>query len=375
MRHPSPERLVRGFDELYGASMSARSGKHGDVQTVEFVMQLPSEKFLSGSSGLFGQAIKLYSQVMLEPYLEDGCFSEHAVQIEKKLHRQRIENIVNDKIAYASERCVEIMCGDEPYGIPRLGYAEDIDGITPQSLYRAYQSLLEKSPLHLYIVGLVDVDSVLAEVFSAFAKIALREDSQESLAYRGNLSTPVVPDKVKMVEEAFDVNQGKLNMGLRSQISYKDDEYPALIVYNGILGGFPHSKLFTNVREKASLAYYASSRLDGLKGLLFIQSGIQVADYQKAKDIIEKQLESIKKREISDDELSFTKTGLINQYLQSDDQPLTGAMMQMYARFSGRERQVSELIEQVKSISKEDIGQVADRVYLDTVYFLRDKGL
>ncbi len=64
------------------------------------------------------------------------------------------------------------------------------------------------------------------------------------------------------------------------------------LMYNGVLGGYPHSKLFTNVREKASLAYYASSRFDGHKGILTIQSGIEMANYEKAVDIIRKQLDS-----------------------------------------------------------------------------------
>ncbi len=43
-------------------------------------------------------------------------------------------------------------------------------------------------------------------------------------------------------------------MGLSMNTSYADDDYPAALMYNGILGGYPHSKLFLNVREKASLA-------------------------------------------------------------------------------------------------------------------------
>ncbi|UUZ95673.1 insulinase family protein [Paenibacillus sp. P25] len=94
------------------------------------------------------------------------------------------------------------------------------------------------------------------------------------------------PAQVKEVVERLEVNQGKLNMGLRINTSYADENYPAALMYNGILGGYPHSKLFTNVREKASLAYYASSRLDGHKGILTIQSGIEIGNYEKAVNII-----------------------------------------------------------------------------------------
>ena len=59
------------------------------------------------------------------------------------------------------------------------------------------------------------------------------------------------------MEERQNLNQGKLSMGFRTKTRYGDDDYYALMVYNGILGGGAHSKLFSNVREKASLAYYA----------------------------------------------------------------------------------------------------------------------
>ena len=53
---------------------------------------------------------------------------------EKDTLRKRLESIINDKIRYAAERCLEEMCEDEPYRLHPLGRLEDIDGITPQSL-------------------------------------------------------------------------------------------------------------------------------------------------------------------------------------------------------------------------------------------------
>jgi len=48
------------------------------------------------------------------------------------------------------------------------------------------------------------------------------------------------------------------------------------LVYNSILGGGLHSKLFQNVREKAGLAYYAFSRLEKFKGLMVVSCGIEI---------------------------------------------------------------------------------------------------
>ena len=55
----------------------------------------------------------------------------------------------------------------------------------------------------------------------------------------------------------MDVSQAKLNIGFRTNTSFNHAEYFPLVLYTSILGGGPHSKLFINVREKSSLAYYA----------------------------------------------------------------------------------------------------------------------
>lgn len=57
----------------------------------------------------------------------------------------------------------------------------------------------------------------------------------------------------KEVIDEEDVKQGKLNIGYRTSITYTDQDYPALQVFNGLFGGFSHSKLFINVREKPVL--------------------------------------------------------------------------------------------------------------------------
>jgi predicted Zn-dependent peptidase len=48
-------------------------------------------------------------------------------------------------------------------------------------------------------------------------------------------------------------------------------------------------------------------------------------------------------------------------------------VMQMYARYSGRRRSVTELISEIEAVSRSDVQRVANGVALDTVYFLRDK--
>ncbi len=370
-QYPVTETLTQAFDELYGAGLSARANKHGDVQTIEFTLQVAGEEFIHGASGLFKQAMQLFGQVICEPYVQQSGFLASYVETEKALHQQRIENLINDKIAYAMERCAQIMYANDAYGISRFGYVEDLQTLTPISLYESYQKLVLQGSLHVYVVGPVDEQAVKEQLLSVFEHFTKHSGAQGVTMFM----TRSVPEatQAKYIEEAMDVNQGKLNMGLRTGFAFPDDEYAALLVYNGILGGFPHSKLFLEVREKESLAYYASSRLEGLKGSIFIQSGIEIANKDRTQEIIEKQLLAMKRGDITQDEMRFTKDGLLNQYLQSDDHPFTGAMLHMFGRMTDRRRSVEDLVRDIEQVSMDDVVRVAQTVNLDTTYFLRDK--
>ena len=69
------------------------------------------------------------------------------------------------------------------------------------------------------------------------------------------------------VREKQDMKQGKLHLGFSTPITFQHPDYPKMQMTNGVFGGFAHSKLFMNVREKESMAYYASSSYASHYGL------------------------------------------------------------------------------------------------------------
>src|SRR5699024_5653345 len=133
-----------------------------------------------------------------------------------------------------------------------------------------------------------------------------------------------------------------------------------LQVFNGLFGGFPNSKLFINVREKNSLAYYAASRIESHKGLLFVFSGIASENYEKAKDIIQEQMDAMKKGDFTEKELEETKDLLVNQLLETMDSS-RGIVELFYQQVvGGKKLPPNELIDQIKQVTKEDIVRVAN---------------
>lgn len=352
------------LERLYGAGFGFDIYKRGNYQIVTFRMDTINDSFVKSNESLLAKSFEFLGEVVTKPALEQGVFRSSYVTAEKETVRKKLESIINDKIRYAAERCIEEMFRNDPYRLHPLGQRNDLDGITPESLFTAYQHWLKRASLDLYVVG----DTSLAEV-------------EELVEKSFHLDRPVSPDytverskveqgEVRVVKESLDVNQGKLNLGFRTPITYADDRYAAALLYNGILGSYPHSKLFMNVREKASLAYYASSRFDGHKGIMTIQSGIEINNYDKALEIIEAQIASMKAGEISELEMSQTKAMIRNSLLEIQDSAFEMIAYDFNRVLSGKDRPAEELLSQVEKVTVSDVVDIADSIHMDTIYFL-----
>jgi predicted Zn-dependent peptidase len=178
-------------------------------------------------------------------------------------------------------------------------------------------------------------------------------------------------NSVRHNEEAQDIKQANLAIGLRSQIGFASDDYPALMVYNGVLGAFPHSKLFVNVREKHSLAYFASSRLESTKRLQYILAGIDSSKYEEALSLIQAQLDDTRAGRFSDTDLSAAQKSIVNGLRSSQDNAGYVIDAHMIGLINNRERQPDELINAVKAVTADDVVRAARQVQLDTVFLLR----
>ncbi|OMF99147.1 EF-P 5-aminopentanol modification-associated protein YfmF [Paenibacillus sp. FSL R7-0333] len=366
--YPETTQFRERLEELYGAGFGFDIYKRGDYQIVQFRMDTINDSFVQSKESLLGESFAFLGEVLTRPLLENGSFRASYVATERETIRKKLESIVNDKIRYAAERCIEEMCRNEPYRLHPLGQRADLDAITPETLYQSYTSWLNGATLDLYVVGDTTPEEVEKLVTAHFG----RAHHSEAGGYTSDF-TPVSVTEVRTVEEKLDVNQGKLNMGLRTSITYKDERYASALMYNGILGGYPHSKLFVNVREKESLAYYASSRYDGHKGIGTIQSGIETQNYGKAVDIIRKQLDELKAGNITDLELSQTKAMIRNLLSEIQDSAFEMISFDFNRQLSGKDRSAQELMDQVDGMGAAEVKAAADTFELDTIYFLTGK--
>lgn len=364
---PETIQLREELDYLYGAGFGFNTSNKGLTQTLKFSMDIINDRFVNSEQSLLSEGIKYIGEIVTSPLVINGQFKEEYVEAEKQTVKKQLDSIINDKMRFAAQRCVEEMFVHEPIRLNALGKSEDLAKITPHSLYQRYQAWLQTSRFDLYVVGDTSLDEVVNEVKHAFKLENNNETIIQLYRTRDNVDEP------KTVVDQLEVNQGKLNLGLKLPISYRDDAIAAALLYNGILGSYPHSKLFINVREKASLAYYCASSFDPYKGYLSIQSGIEFNNYKKALDIILEQLKAMEKGLISEDELKQTKALLINAFNETFDSAFDIINFDFVGIYFNSPIDIEQLIAKIEATSIEDIVAIAKLVNLQVIYFLKNK--
>ena len=367
--YKSREEVAQALDDLYGATMGAATLKLGEDHIIYFDAETISDKYTPEGDKLLSGLLKLLMSIVFNPKADNGAFDEKIVEQEKKNAIDKIEAFINDKRQYASLRCQAETARGTDFAVMRYGDKDIIEKITPTTLYDYYKSIITSSVIDIYICGEADLDK-MAETVKEF--VSQLEFTKASITKTEILRREI--SEINEITEKMDVTQGKLSMGFLTNTKPGDADSAALTVFNSLFGAGAHSKLFNNVREKLSLAYYASSQLEKYKGMLIVNAGIEFENFEKAYKEVLEQLNEIKNGNISEHEFAasiLTIENMCNSYY--DDQRAL-ATFYVSESVAGTNRTLEEYLAKIKKVTVDDVKRVANKLELDTVYFLAGKG-
>lgn len=362
--YPDMQSISTRLDELYGASFGTLVRRKGEVKLFGFYADFIEDEFLPEGEHVFADMVEFLEQILYHPYTEDGGFCARYVENEKLNLIHAIEASLNDKRAYATGQMLRKMCETEAYGVPRLGYAEDVVNITPAQLWAHYERSIKHCRIEIFYAGRKSAEEAAALFGRVFSH-------REEAAWE-QVCTVVRTDveAVREVSESMDITQGKLVLGLRCGITADRPDYAALNLLNVVYGAGMTSKLFLNVREARSLCYYASSTFDKYKGVMLISSGIAFENYEIAKNAILEELEACKRGEISGLELEAARIQALSSLRAAMDAP---ARLDDF--YIGQAvlpcTDIPGLMQEVEALTVADLARAAQKLQLDTVYFLK----
>ena len=351
------------LDELYGASVGTLVRKKGEVQLVGFYCDYVQDEYVD--EPVFAPLMAFLAELLLNPRLENGAFPEAVVDSEKLNLENAMLSRINDKRTYAASQLIRTMCAGQPYGIPRIGEPEDLKNITAKSLYAHYRDLLATSRVELFYMGSLSPEAVTKVLQAALAELP----RAEVFVPVGTTPAPQARP-VQEKTERLDVTQGKLSLGFFTDITAKDPRYPALVLAATVFGGGATSKLFTNVREKMSLCYYASASFEKFKGVLSVSSGVEFSKLETAKTEILRQLEACKAGDITDDELESARGYLVSDLKIAMDSP--GRLDDYYIGqiLLEQDGTMEDLASAIARVTKQEAAEAIQALRLDTIYAL-----
>jgi len=367
---PESRALAQALDDLYGADLRADVMKFGERQFISLQLTVPSGRYV-GERGLLERALAVVRDVVFDPARDgDGGLRKEYVAQEKANLARIIRGIVDDKEQYALYRLVQEMFRGTPFALHRYGSLEEVEALDAAQVTELYGHLVRTAPMDLYVVGDVDAAATAGAAERIFAPVA---DAREVVAL------PPLPragrdaaSERRTVVDRMPMSQGKLAIGLRTGIGFGDAAFPALVVANGVLGGFSHSKLFQNVRERAGMAYYAYSRLEGTQGAAFITAGIEFSHLSQALAIIEAQVDAVRNGEIGDEEMDRTVRALRHHIRVGEDSPTTRILTHLERSLYGMEVTAEARIAELERVTRDEVREAAAGLTWDTVYFLTD---
>lgn len=364
--YPDFSTLNRRLDMLYGAALSVGTEKLGDFCEVNLKINAINSEYAHGTPAV-AQAAAFLRGLIFERFEVDYGFHPDEIAREKRLLAEAIAGEINEKRRLALSCCIEAMCQGEPYGLSRLGLAEQVEKVTAQRLQTAYTQMLRTALVQIRVIGNALPDGILEEFTRGFAAVG-----RNYAPFAGDIVKPA--GALKQVERRMDIKQGKLVLGLRSTTAGGDDATLPTYVMCDLLGGGPYSRLFANVREKLQLCYYCAARAVRRKGVMVIDSGIEAENREQAQAAILAELSAIAKGEFTAEQLATSIRSLSDSLKGvKDDADLIDKYYS--ARFSEpAPLSPEEFVQKLQGVTADQVAKAAAGFGLDTVFVLLPQG-
>lgn len=366
-KYKNQAEIEKHLFNLYGSTFDTSVQKLGDLYNIEFSMEFLNKKYLNNNEDMLIPCLEFLNELIYNPIFKDSNLSLEMFEREKESILYKVKARKDDKMQYAISQTENLMSNDTLFGGYIYGNEEILQNLTTEDILSAYNTLINSSSINIVISGNLEGYKNIETI----VKNVLQENIDKSIRYI-DLEVNKGFSNNKYIEkcEKQDINQAILTFGLRIKDSTIDDFYKAML-YNTILGGTASSKLFQNFREKESLAYTVRSKYYRFKNLIIIYAGIDKENFEKAKMVIQKELDNMKNN-ITDEEFNSSKENLLSDVNQWNDSKITIAKM-MFSNimsFKNDAETLNEMYKKLSNITLGDIKEIADRVYIDKVYLL-----
>ncbi|WP_057491181.1 EF-P 5-aminopentanol modification-associated protein YfmF [Streptococcus orisasini] len=361
--YPTPQAFREKLANLYGARFSTHVSVKGKVHIVDIDISFVSDSFVLDGESILGEVIAFLREALFNPLASVEHYQSKSFELEKTNLIRYLEADKEDAFYYSQLELQKLFFKEKMMQYSKDATVDLIAAENSYTVYQEFQKMLKEDRIDIFVLGNFDDYQVLQLI----EEFPLKDRQKELVFFYQQDYSKVVQEKVEQREN----QQSILQLGYHLPITYGDSNYYALLVFNGILGAFAHSKLFTEIREKEGLAYSIGSYFDSYRGLLQVYTGIDSKKRRQTFQLINKQFNDLKLGRFSSYLLSQTKKMLINNIQLSEDCPKSMIEYDYNCQFLGeRCLGVNDLIDKIVKVSKEDVVRIASLIKLQSIYFL-----
>ncbi|MFA9413865.1 MULTISPECIES: EF-P 5-aminopentanol modification-associated protein YfmF [unclassified Streptococcus] len=361
--YPSPRLLRQKLAELYGAGLSTKVTTKGLVHLVDLDLSAVGSEFALGGEDTVNELMALLRSILFNPLRTVEQYQTSIFDMEKANLINYLEADKEDIFYYSDLELDQLYFTHNSLKQSSYSTPEQVAKENSYTAFQEFQRMLREDRIDIFLVGKIDEYKILQGLhqlpFSP-RQVSLNYQYQQDL-------TNITREKL----ETKQANQSVLDLAYHVPSVYGGEDYASLLVANGLLGLFPHSLLFTELREKAGLAYTISSHLEPFQSVLKIQTGIDRDQRQRVMQLVTKQLHALKSGRFTSDLVKKTKKMLVNSAALSED--YAKSLIELaYNRsvFGEKAKTLSEFQQEVQAVSKQDIVRLANKIKLQAVYFM-----
>ncbi len=359
--YPNHVSFINKTKDLYGTFVESYNGRTGNFNLLTISLSAINSNYVE--MDMLKESILLLKEIIFNPNVTNNKFDINTFNINKERLIGILKNVKDNKARYTELKMLKYLDKTKPYAYNIDGNLKDLKNITSKDIYDEYLKVLNESEINIYITGDIDFEEVQKKFEDNI------DFNRTNKKYKDIFIVNNKTNKIKMLVEKTNNVQSKLSIGCK--IDNIDEVLYPLFLYNIILGASTKSRLFLNVREKLSYAYYINSGLILTDNLLVINSGIDKKNLMNVINEIKKEMDDIKNGNISDDEIDMAKRTYINSLLTMLDNLSSITYIVSGFDILGRDNYLKR-IKEVEKVTKEDIIKVANLIHMDTVFLLEE---
>jgi predicted Zn-dependent peptidase len=287
----------------------------------------------------------------------DPSFLPENIKLEKKVILEEIKMIKDNPSDDIFNYFYDIVFKGHPLSIPILGTKKSLNALAVENINDYFHHNFSSNGIVLSAAGNIDHTVLVNMVKKNLESIPANKNRAERIeAYVENRAKKITKT-YKGKTEASHICYGGPGCSRKSP-----DKYP-LSLFTNILGGSISSRLFQKIREEKGLSYtiFASNTQYTDAGVVMVYAATSDSKVNKVMDLINAEIEDIKKNGIKPQELEIAKENTKGSIVLGVED-ISSRMFRL-GKASLMDSSVLTIDEILKKIDKVELKSVNDIVY------------